>query len=67
MRLALLLFLCTPAFADELQAGWVSDRRVAAIAATHLMGHALANAGRGDDRGSASAQELLERAEALLA
>lgn len=55
------------AFADELQAGWVSDRRVAAIAATHLMGHALANAGRGDDRGSASAQELLERAEALLA
>lgn len=54
------------AFADELRAGWGGDQRVAAIAATHLMGHALANAGRGDDRGNASAQELLERAEALL-
>ncbi len=54
------------AFADELQAGWASDQRVAAIAATHLMGHALASAGRGDDRGGAAAQQLLERAEALL-
>ncbi|MFA4842026.1 MAG: aminoglycoside phosphotransferase family protein [Agrococcus sp.] len=54
------------AFADELQAGWAGDQRVAAIAATHLMGHALASAGRGDDRGSAAAQQLLERAEALL-
>ncbi|ROR66876.1 phosphotransferase family protein [Agrococcus jenensis] len=55
------------AFADELQSGWAGDARVAAIAATHLMGHALANAGRGDDRSSAAAQRLLERAEALLA
>lgn len=55
------------AFADELRAGWAGDQRVAAIAATHLMGHALANAGRGDDRGNASAQQLLERAETLLA
>lgn len=54
------------AFADELQAGWTGDQRVAAIAATHLMGHALASTGRGDDRGSAAAQQLLERAEALL-
>jgi aminoglycoside phosphotransferase (APT) family kinase protein len=54
------------AFADELQSGWAGDQRVAAIAATHLMGHALASAGRGDDRGSAAAQQLLERAEALL-
>ena len=55
------------AFADELQAGWAGDARVAAIAATHLLGHALANAGRGDDRGAAAAQRLLERAEAVLA
>ncbi|WP_306231957.1 phosphotransferase family protein [Agrococcus beijingensis] len=54
------------AFADELQAGWRGDQRVAAIAATHLMGHALASAGRGDDRGAASAQLLLERAVAVL-
>lgn len=54
------------AFADELQAGWAGDDRVAAIAATHLLGHALANAGRGDDRGSAAAQHLLERAAAVL-
>lgn len=54
------------AFADELQAGWAGDARVASIAATHLLGHALANAGRGDDRGAASAQRLLERAEAVL-
>ncbi|UOW00366.1 phosphotransferase [Agrococcus sp. SCSIO52902] len=54
------------AFADELQAGWHGDARVAAIAATHLLGHALANAGRGDDRGNSSAQQLLERAEAVL-
>lgn len=55
------------AFADELQAGWAGDVRVSAIAATHLLGHALANAGRGDDRGAASAQRLLDRAEAVLA
>lgn len=55
------------AFADELQAGWQGDARVAAIAATHLLGHALANAGRGDDRGAAAAQRLLERAQAVLA
>lgn len=54
------------AFADELQAGWHGDARVSAIAATHLLGHALANAGRGDDRGAASAQRLLERAAAVL-
>ncbi|WP_425845802.1 phosphotransferase family protein [Agrococcus sp. TSP3-2-1] len=54
------------AFADELQAGWRGDVRVAAIAATHLLGHALANAGRGDDRGAAAAQRLLERAESVL-
>ncbi|MCR8670179.1 aminoglycoside phosphotransferase family protein [Agrococcus sp. HG114] len=54
------------AFADELQAGWRGDARVGAIAATHLLGHALANAGRGDDRGAATAQRLLERAEAVL-
>ncbi|MCH1883314.1 phosphotransferase [Agrococcus sp. ARC_14] len=55
------------AFADELQAGWEGDARVTAIAVTHLLGHALANAGRGDDRGASSAQRLLERAEAVLA
>lgn len=55
------------AFADELQAGWQGDQRVTAIAATHLLGHALANAGRNDDRGAAAAQRLLERAEAVLA
>lgn len=54
------------AFADELQEGWHGDARVAAIAATHLLGHALANAGRSDDRGAASAQRLLERAQAVL-
>ncbi|GEK80655.1 phosphotransferase [Agrococcus baldri] len=54
------------AFADELQAGWQGDARVSAIAATHLLGHALANAGRGDDRGATSAQQLLERAQAVL-
>ncbi|WP_347753728.1 phosphotransferase [Agrococcus sp. ProA11] len=54
-------------FADELQAGWQGDQRVCAIAATHLLGHALANAGRSDDRGASAAQRLLERAEALLA
>lgn len=55
------------AFADELQAGWQGDQRVTAIAATHLLGHALANAGRNDDRGASAAQRLLERAEAVLA
>ncbi|WP_206446594.1 phosphotransferase family protein [Agrococcus sp. KRD186] len=54
------------AFADELQAGWHGDARVAAIAATHLLGHALANAGRGEERGAASAQQLLERAQSVL-
>jgi hypothetical protein len=54
------------AFADELQAGWQGDARVSAIAATHLLGHALANAGRGDDPGAAAAQRLLERAASLL-
>ncbi|WP_404313300.1 aminoglycoside phosphotransferase family protein [Agrococcus terreus] len=55
------------AFADELQAGWAGDARTAAIAATHLLGHALANAGRGDERGAAVAQQLLDRAAAVLA
>ncbi|SDR65450.1 phosphotransferase family protein [Agrococcus carbonis] len=55
------------AFADELQAGWANDPRVTSIAATHLLGHALANAGRGDDRGASAAQRLLERAAAVLA
>lgn len=55
------------AFADELQLGWAGDQRTAAIAATHLLGHALANAGRGDDRGAAVAQQLLDRAAAVLA
>lgn len=55
------------AFADELQTGWHGDQRVTAIAATHLLGHALANAGRSDDRGASAAQRLLERAEAVLA
>ncbi|WP_072313436.1 phosphotransferase family protein [Agrococcus sp. Marseille-P2731] len=55
------------AFADELEAGWLDDQRVRAIAATHLLGHALANAGRPDDRGASAAQQLLERAEAILA
>ena len=54
------------AFADELQSSWRGDVRVAAIAATHLMGHALANAGRSEEGGATAAQRLLERAESLL-
>lgn len=53
------------AFADELEAGWGGDPRVRAIAATHLIGHALAASARGD-AGATVAQQLLERAGRLL-
>lgn len=53
------------AFADELEAGWGGDPRVRAIAATHLIGHALAASARGD-AGATVAHQLLERAGRLL-